>query len=167
MDEHVVISRAEAKAAGLKRYFTGKPCPHGHVEERKVSTWGCMKCLNGQAKIRHKEAYRSNPAPAKERVAKWCRDNPDAKRAMLQARRARELGAIGQYTRRDIAAILIRQCNKCVGCEASFRVTPSTVDHVVPLSRGGVNWPYNLQLLCSPCNTSKGAKLMSEWRVAA
>ena len=28
-----IISHAEAKAQGLKRYFTGKPCKHGHVAE--------------------------------------------------------------------------------------------------------------------------------------
>jgi 5-methylcytosine-specific restriction endonuclease McrA len=32
------------------------------------------------------------------------------------------------------------------------------------VSRGGSNWPANIQLLCAWCNRSKGAKLMEEWR---
>jgi hypothetical protein len=37
------ISRAEAKAKGLKRYFTGKPCKHGHVAERYIAG-RCIEC---------------------------------------------------------------------------------------------------------------------------
>lgn len=29
-----IISVADAGAAGLKRYFTGRPCKNGHVSER-------------------------------------------------------------------------------------------------------------------------------------
>jgi hypothetical protein len=39
-----IISRAEAKAKGLKRYFTGKPCKHGHVAEREVFNATCVEC---------------------------------------------------------------------------------------------------------------------------
>jgi len=34
----------EAKAAGLKRYFTGKTCKYGHVAERRVSNQECIEC---------------------------------------------------------------------------------------------------------------------------
>ena len=43
-----LISRADAKARGLKRYFTGIPCKHGHVSERNTSTTGCP-CLLASA----------------------------------------------------------------------------------------------------------------------
>lgn len=35
--------------------------------------------------------------------------------------------------------------------------------NVIPRSRGGQNNPENLRLLCESCNSSKGAKLDSEW----
>lgn len=39
-----LISQAEAKARDLKRYFTGKPCKHGHICERYTLDCGCVEC---------------------------------------------------------------------------------------------------------------------------
>jgi hypothetical protein len=39
-----IISRADAKASGLKRFFTGARCTHGHVAERLVSNGACTEC---------------------------------------------------------------------------------------------------------------------------
>lgn len=36
-------------------------------------------------------------------------------------------------------------------------------DHMVPVSRGGSNDESNLVAACGSCNSSKGAKLLSEW----
>ena len=36
--------RAKAKAAGSKLYFTGRPCPRGHVANRSVSKGHCVIC---------------------------------------------------------------------------------------------------------------------------
>lgn len=38
------------------------------------------------------------------------------------------------------------------------------LDHVIPRSRGGSDLPENLVPACKPCNTSKGAKSVKEWR---
>jgi hypothetical protein len=40
------MKRREAKALGLKTYNTGKPCPRGHVGERRVSSGSCVICAN-------------------------------------------------------------------------------------------------------------------------
>ena len=40
-----LISREDARAQGLKQYFTGEPCKHGHIAPRFVSTGGCKECL--------------------------------------------------------------------------------------------------------------------------
>lgn len=39
-----VITRAEARARGLRRYFTGQPCENGHVAERLVRGTECVAC---------------------------------------------------------------------------------------------------------------------------
>lgn len=35
---------ADAKALGLSRYFTGRPCKHGHVAERRARDRSCVDC---------------------------------------------------------------------------------------------------------------------------
>lgn len=40
-----IISRADAQARGLKRYFLGDPCSAGHIAERHVSTCLCVECV--------------------------------------------------------------------------------------------------------------------------
>lgn len=39
-----ILTRAQARAAGAVRYFTGKPCVHGHVAERFTSVGTCCAC---------------------------------------------------------------------------------------------------------------------------
>lgn len=51
-----LITRAEAKAIGATRYFTGKACPQGHVCERMVVNTDCVKCM----RIRNDKRYRDN-----------------------------------------------------------------------------------------------------------
>lgn len=40
----IVISRSEAKAQGLNRYFTGVPCNRGHVSARYTGSCMCVAC---------------------------------------------------------------------------------------------------------------------------
>ena len=48
-----------------------------------------------------------------------------------------------------------RDAYRCVHCETHINLT---VDHIKPESKGGTLDFDNLQTLCSPCNSSKGAK---------
>ena len=54
----------------------------------------------------------------------------------------------------------------CKGCDTHFPFRVMDVDHILPRVKGGTDHPYNLQLLCSGCNRSKGGKTMAEWRAA-
>lgn len=40
---------------------------------------------------------------------------------------------------------------------------PFHLDHVLPITRGGLDEPGNLTLACRSCNTSKGDKTLLEW----
>ena len=67
-----IVGRKQAAAAGLTRYFTGKPCPRGHLSERLVSTRGCLAC-------------------ARQKTDEWAERNRDQLRATK--RRWREVNA--------------------------------------------------------------------------
>ena len=42
---------------------------------------------------------------------------------------------------------------RCLKCASESRLT---IDHIMPLSRGGTDHPRNLQTLCEECNFAKG-----------
>jgi hypothetical protein len=46
-----LIRRKDAKHAGLKKYFTGKPCGYGHISERYVLNGDCCRCACDRADI--------------------------------------------------------------------------------------------------------------------
>lgn len=57
-----------------------------------------------------------------------------------------------------------RDSHTCVNCGVSLAAEPHLlleVDHILPVSKGGLSVPENLQTLCWRCNRSKGAKLVS------
>jgi hypothetical protein len=83
-----LISRIEAKAQGLKRYFTGKPCKRGHVAERYVSTPTCVVCCIDDSRKRR------TVSPDKARAAgrAWHARNPQLSAAIRAAGAATRRG---------------------------------------------------------------------------
>jgi len=64
---------------------------------------------------------------------------------------------LGEY--RQNRQILLKNAIICTGCRGpGTAADPLTVDHIVPLSKGGSNSLANLQVLHRSCNSSKGAK---------
>lgn len=47
----------------------------------------------------------------------------------------------------------------CFYCECSLTESTYSIDHVIPLSRGGWNFRDNKVLCCLPCNNAKGNAL--------
>jgi 5-methylcytosine-specific restriction endonuclease McrA len=101
----------------------------------------------------------------RERTRKYWRDNPEKARAGVRRRRALLAGAAGSHTVEEILALLDEQSGICVGPGCGAGIMESwTIDHKVPLTRGGSDDAGNLQLLCHPCNCSKNDRTMDEWR---
>lgn len=70
--------------------------------------------------------------------------------------RARELRA-SQWWKRRIAAGICYYCRRQVGPRAL------TMDHIVPLGRGGRSIRGNVVQACKECNTRKQSSLPTEW----
>ena len=83
--------------------------------------------------------------------------NKPKHRAWEHVRRARKSSADGRFSASDVQNLLGLQRWKCACCRVSLR-RGYHVDHIIPLAKGGSNWPWNLQLLCPPCNLRKQAR---------
>ncbi|QJB21902.1 glycolate dehydrogenase [Xanthomonas phage FoX3] len=179
-----IISKAEAKAQGLKRYFTGKPCPNGHVVERQVSGGGCVECTRANAAAwyaanadRHRAnaaAWRAeNPERQRANVAAWRAANPERKRANVAAwraanpekasahwsnRRARKAAAIPADWS-DFDQFVMEEA--AAACKRREEMTGYAwhVDHMIPLAKGGLHCATNIQVIPASMNMSKGDKL--------
>lgn len=57
--------------------------------------------------------------------------------------------------RRVKPAIYAREDGRCFWCETPLRYEYSTLDHIVPRSRGGSNEQTNMVLSCRPCNNER------------
>lgn len=168
-----VISRQEAKTKGLKRYYTGKPCSKGHVDERLVNNKTCWKCHVSKL-LEVKKVWRTKNPPRKSEIAyrdktrnhrnvlgrERYKSNPSPHRIKTKNQKATRRGAKGKFSEFDINKLFEAQEGKCL-CSADL--VNFHVDHKTPVSRRGSNHPSNLQLLCAPCNLNKGAKTMEEW----
>lgn len=73
-------------------------------------------------------------------------------RALMTARLRGEIKTRDQHTCQN------PECGVSVAVEPHLLLE---VDHIVPVSRGGLSTPDNLQTLCWRCNRTKGAKLVS------
>jgi hypothetical protein len=171
--------RHEAKLRGDTRYFTGEPCKNKHIEQRLVSSGGCMECARLQtAKNRanettHKRALRlqksvdraaqwriANPDHENTKIVKrrWASEHPEKKNADTAKRRAAKL----QRTPLWLTLTHHKQIDRFYweAAEVSKIVGEFYhVDHIVPLQGktvSGLHVPWNLQILPAKENLSKG-----------
>lgn len=89
-----------------------------------------------------------------ERKRAWVKDNPGRVRefgARYNANhRAALAGVEGVLTLDEV--VLIMAPGVCHYCGGTKRLT---LDHVIPMSQGGINRPENIVLACNACNASK------------
>lgn len=106
-------------------------------------------------KERHAKYCAENYEKIKEINKKWFAENPEKRKASHHLRRARLAGCKGSYTVQEWINLCVYYGNKCLRCGRDD--VKLTVDHVVPISKGGSNSINNLQPLCMSCNCSKHA----------
>lgn len=117
-----------------------------------------------KVKASWRRTYEKHREKHAARTMRWARNNPEARAAIRDRRRAAAVGAEGDHTKEDVRLLLRVQGRSCFYCDAAL--TKFHADHFIPLARGGSNGPDNLVLSCPTCNYSKGAKLPWEWMPA-
>lgn len=160
-----IITRAEARARGLKRYFTGKPCKHGHVAERQTGGKGCLECARETDHLRQfdPETREARLETSRKSGAKR-RTNPETRGAELE--RVRKYAAKRRVTPEGQAYAMQYYYNipqwlapyisehkatgNCPGCGVKFGHPKSPTracidhDHDTGLVR---------MIVCNQCNT--------------
>jgi 5-methylcytosine-specific restriction endonuclease McrA len=116
-----------------------------------------------EAKADEIREYRRNLYETRQRetntaaVADYRRRNPGKHSEIENRRRARLLGQFVETV--DPAAIRERDLGMCGICGEFVAVEDQSLDHVVPLARGGTHEPTNVQLAHRRCNSRKGARV--------
>lgn len=140
-------TRIEKKCACGKSFIT-----HPNREKDNRGKWCSTKCywqsLRIDPEIRYKNGLEYRRAYRKAHPEKYAMSK--------HRRRALEAGAGGHFTEEDWKHIKNLQNNRCKICGEEKKLT---VDHIIPLSRGGTNYPSNIQGLCLNCNSRKWAKI--------
>jgi len=88
-----IILRKEARKLGLKRYFTGKSCKHGHVTERLVDRGDCLECK----RIKWKRWCKKNPEYYKEYEKEWRKSHRKNKCESQKKWRKKNLNIYKEY----------------------------------------------------------------------
>ena len=70
-----------------------------------------------------------------------------------QNARAKRFGLTGTVSYEDWELICQQHNYRCASCGEKL---PLTMDHIKPLTKGGLHSKENIQPLCGPCNVRKG-----------
>ena len=125
-DNGLPRTRAEAKAAGSARYFTGKPCKHGHISPRFTSNRRCVECSVTAAEQwkrenpEYMEGYRKtyyskNKDTIRTKYEEWYLANRDAqlekKRKAYQENRQTHLAYAKEYRKSNPDKVKLSTAN--------------------------------------------------------
>ena len=121
------------------------------ADKRAKNPESCRKST-----IKYRDKF---PDRCRAAVKKWAGANRGYFRIAAKIRRDKIRASGGGYSSKEWSDIVSKHdsCPRCLRHWDDY-IKP-TVDHVIPISRGGPNVKSNLQPLCSSCNSSKGSKI--------
>lgn len=128
------------------------------IRQRKNAYTGANR---DREAARARKWYAENTERVAENVKRWKRENRDKHLAHKRNRYGFERSSGAREKSVDVEALWTGFCALCGlhmdrTLERGHRLSP-TVDHIVPLSKGGAHTPDNLQWAHMACNSSKGA----------
>jgi len=106
---------------------------------------------------RHAHWYENNKEKVDENNRRWRINNYDK---WLSYGRNYWSRRNGDFSYEEWLMLQTEYDNKCAYCG---KITKLTIDHVVPISRGGEHDIGNVLPACKSCNSKKNTKLLSEW----
>lgn len=123
-----------------------------HWKERKVKN----KESDRLWRLKNKEKYRLQ-------LKKWRKNNPQQVSIQKKSRRHRNLAA-GPLPIKRIQAVYEENIKKygtltCYLCNKAIEFRQDSLDHIVPLSKGGTNNRDNLAIAHRGCNSRKGNRM--------
>lgn len=113
-------------------------------------------------KKQNHDAYWLDPEKYRKRAREYAQKHIHRVRAAAARIRANRRNAQGEWTNKDLNRQFKIQNGNCWWCGCKLKKDNFEVDHRVPLSKGGTNYPNNIVVACKPCNRSKQAKLAHE-----
>jgi len=146
--------------------YQGTPCKKGGHTLRYVSTSHCVVCVNSsgrkryaenteECKAQHKKWAKENPKKIKLINDRWQKKNPEFCSHKTAERRAKKKQRTPPWAEN---CPIVKQIY--IDCPKGYEV-----DHIHPLSKGGLHVHWNLQYLTISENRSKGAKLDYECNI--
>lgn len=118
-----------------------------HPEQQKASQQSYVERNRDKVRLAKQRSYQTYITEQRHRSR-----IKGAKRRML-------LEDKGSFSLDDWNALVALYNFRCAWCASSIRKL--TIDHIVPVSKGGDNYITNIQPLCKPCNSKKGARIGS------
>lgn len=152
-----VKKRSDArKGAGLPR-FVSKEAQQAAKERNRVRLR--ENYHRDIERSRAKERSRTRTEQDHETRKIWRQNNPGKIRANNAKRKGLlKVAASEPFTKEDVYSLRIKQNGDCFYCSRKMTAEgklKETVDHIVPVSKGGTHNVANIVLSCWDCNMSK------------
>ena len=124
-------------------------------QEKNRATTQAWREVNRNRDRENARKYReAHPEKARAAVKRWEQANPD-RCAHYRGQRKARLRSGGHHSQQEWRELCFLYQGVCPRCKRA--VKRFSLDHIVPISKGGSNWIWNVQPLCRSCNSSKKA----------
>jgi len=159
MDKRKCCTCKEEKTVNL--FYPSKHTPSGYTREcndcikRRSSEW--QKLRKDHRKKYLAERYQRQKETIKSRVAKWKKENKESVSASNAKRRRRVIEGIESSS---LVKTVVKSFYSFSRDLELITGKKHHVDHVIPLSKGGLHVPWNLQVITATENLKKGSSLV-------